>query len=72
MASKIEEVLKIELVESYVKRLVGPMIAMEIQYISRLVGHICIPSMVESTTPKDTILQNIMYLGLPNQCRKCS
>lgn len=66
MASKIGEVLMIELVKSYVKKLAGPMITMEIQYISRLVGHICIPSMVESTPPKDTILQKIMYSSLPN------
>jgi hypothetical protein len=43
----------------------------EIQDINRLVGHICIPLMAESATPKDTILQKIMYSGLPNQCRKC-
>ncbi len=69
MASKIGEVLEIEPVESYVKRHVGPMITVEIQNISRLTGHIRIPSMVESAIPKDTILQKIMYLGLPNQCK---
>jgi hypothetical protein len=71
MASKIGEVLKIELVESYVKILARPMITMEIQYINRLAGHICIPLMAESAISKDTILQKIMYSGLPNQCRKC-
>jgi hypothetical protein len=71
MASKIGEVLEIEPIESYVKRHVRPMIMVEIQDISRLVGHIHIPSIAESATPRDTILQKIMYLGLPNQCRKC-
>jgi len=47
------------------------MITVEIQCISRLEGHICIPSMVECTTPKDTTLQKILYSSLPNQCRKC-
>jgi hypothetical protein len=59
MASKIGEVLEIELVESYVKRPTSPMIMVEIQDISKLVGHIRIPSMAESATPKGTILQNI-------------
>jgi len=57
--------------ELYVKRLARPMITMEIQDISRLAGHICIPSMVKSAIPKDTILQKIMYSSLRNQCRKC-
>jgi hypothetical protein len=56
MASKIREVLEIEPMESYMKRLVGPMITVEIQDISRLGGHICIPSMAESAIPKDIIL----------------
>jgi hypothetical protein len=71
MASKIGEVLEIELVESYVKRHAGPMIMVEIQDINRLVGHICIPSMAKSAIPKDTILREIMYSSMPNQCRKC-
>jgi hypothetical protein len=50
MASKIGEVLEIELVESYVKRPIKPMITVEIQDINRLAGHIPIPLMVESTT----------------------
>jgi hypothetical protein len=56
MTSKIGEVLEIELVELYVKRLVGPMITAEIRDINRLVGHIRIPLMAENATPKDTIL----------------
>jgi hypothetical protein len=71
MASKIGEVLQIEPVDLYMKKLAGPMITMEIQDISRLVGLIRIPSMAERTTPKDTTLQKILYSGLPNQCRKC-
>jgi len=71
MASKIGEVMEIELVELYMKRHAGLMITVEIQDISRLVGHICIPSMVKSATLKDTNLQKNMYLRLPNQCKKC-
>jgi hypothetical protein len=70
MASKIGEVLEIESVDLYMKIPVGPMITVEIQNISKLVGFIHIPSMAERTTPKDTTLQNILYSGLPNQCRK--
>jgi len=71
MASKIGKVMEIKPVESYVKRPAGLMLMVEIQNISRLVGHICIFSIVESATPKDTILQKFMYYGLPNQCMKC-
>ncbi len=52
MASKIGEVLEIELVESYVKRPARLMITMEIQDISKLAGHIRIPSIGENVTPK--------------------
>jgi hypothetical protein len=45
MVSKIGVVLEIEPTESYVKRLVGPMITVEIQDISKLASHIRIPSM---------------------------
>jgi hypothetical protein len=51
-------------VESYVKRPVRSIIIVEIKDISRLVGHIRILSMVESATPKDIILQKILYSGL--------
>jgi len=56
MTSKIGEVMEIELVELYVKRLTWPMITVEIQDINRLVGHIRIPLMVKNPIPKDTIL----------------
>jgi hypothetical protein len=56
MTSKIGEVMEIELVESYVKRLAGLMIIVEIRDISKLVGHIRIPLMAENTTLKETIL----------------
>jgi hypothetical protein len=71
MASKIRDVLEIEPVESYVKRPTRLMIMVEIKGINRLVGHICILSMAECATPKDTILQKILYSSLPNQCKKC-
>jgi hypothetical protein len=50
----------------YMKRPASPMITVEIQDISRLAKFICIPSMVERATPKDTTLQKILYFGLPN------
>ncbi len=56
MARKIGDVLEIEPMKSYVKRPTWPMIMVEIQEISKLAGHIHIPSMAENTTPKDTIL----------------
>lgn len=71
MASKIDDVLEIKPADLYVKRHAGPMITMEIQDITRFVGHIRIPSMAERATPKDTILQKILYSSIPNQCRKC-
>jgi hypothetical protein len=66
MASKIGEVLKVKPVELYVKRLARPMITVEIKDINKFVSHICIPSMAESATPKDTIWKKIMYLSMPN------
>ncbi len=71
MASKIGEVLEIEPEDSYIKRLAGPMIVVEIRDIGKLPGYICIPSMAEGATMKVTTLQRILYSGLPNQCRKC-
>jgi hypothetical protein len=56
MASKIREVLEVEPVESYVKKPTGPMRMVKIQDISKLTGHICIPSLVENATPNNTIL----------------
>jgi len=57
MASKIGDVLKIELIELYVRRPAGPMITPKIHDINKLARYICIPSMAESATPKDTTLQ---------------
>ncbi len=71
MANKIGEVLEIEPKDSYIKRLVGPMIMVETRDIGKLVRYIRIPSMVEGAIVKDTTLQRILYLGLPNQCWKC-
>jgi hypothetical protein len=68
MASKIGEVLEVELEDSYIKRPAGPMIMVETHDISKLVRYIRIPSMAEGATAKDTTLQRILYLGLPNQC----
>jgi hypothetical protein len=71
MASKIKEVLEIELEDSYIKRPTGPMITVETRDIGKLVGYIRIPSIAERATAKDTTLQRILYSSLPNQCRKC-
>jgi hypothetical protein len=59
MASKIGKDLKIELEDSYIKKPVDPMITMETHDIR-------IPSTAEGATAKDTTLQRILYLGLPN------
>jgi hypothetical protein len=71
MASKLGEVLDIEVADSYIKRLTGPMVMVEVQEISKLAGFIRIPSMAEGAATTNTIRQKILYLGLPNQCRKC-
>jgi len=71
MASSIGDVLDIESPDSYIKRLAGPMVAIEVKDISKLPGIIRIPSMVEGAGPGDTTAQKILYSGLPNQCRKC-
>ncbi len=60
MARKIKEVLEIELKASYIKRPIGPMITVETRDIGKLVGYICIPSMAEGATVKDTTLQRIL------------
>jgi hypothetical protein len=71
MANKIGEVLKIEPTESYIKRLVGPLITIELKDISKLLGYIQIPSMAKGAETDDMITQKILYSDLPNQCRKC-
>jgi hypothetical protein len=71
MASKFEEVLEIEVAGSYIKRLAGPMITLELRDFSKLVGYIRIPSMAEGAATNDTVVQRILYSDLSNQCRKC-
>jgi len=71
MASKLREVLEIEATDSYIKRLAGPMITIELRDISKLLGYIRIPSMAKEAETNDMVAQKIMYSGLPNQCRKC-
>jgi hypothetical protein len=71
MASKIGEILEIELEDSYIKRPAGPTIMVETRDIGKFAGYIRIPSMAEGVTAKDTTLQRILYSGLPNQCQKC-
>ncbi len=72
MASKLGEVLDIEVTNSYIKRLAGPMVTVEVQDITRLTGFIRISSMAEGAPTTNTIRQKILYSGLPNQCRKCN
>jgi len=71
MASKLGEVLEIEAANSYIKRLARPMIMIELRDIYKLPGYIRILSMAEGTMDIATIAQKVLYLGLPNQCRKC-
>ncbi|CAM6003148.1 unnamed protein product [Sphagnum balticum] len=71
MASKLGEVLEIEAADSYIKRPAGPMITIELRDISKLPGYLRIPSMAEGSEDTATIAQKILYLGLPNQCRRC-
>jgi hypothetical protein len=71
MASRHGEVLDIEAVDFYIKRLAGPMVMVEVHDISRLARFIKIPSMSEGAGTVNTIRQKILYFGLPNQCRKC-
>jgi len=71
MASKLGEVLEIEATDSYIKRLAGPMITIELRDISKLPGYIRISSMAEGAQTNDMVAQRILYSGLPNQCRKC-
>jgi len=71
MASKLGEVLDIEATDSYIKRLAGPMVTIEVKNIVKFAGYIRIPSMAEGTAFIDTISQKILYSCLPNQCRKC-
>jgi hypothetical protein len=71
MASKLGEVLDIEAADSYMKRRADPMVTIEVRDIAKLARYIRIPSMAEGASATDMIRQRILYLGLPNQCRKC-
>ncbi len=55
MTNKLEEVLEIEAADSYIKRLAGPMITIELKDISKLPGYIRIPSMAEGAKTNDTV-----------------
>jgi len=71
MASNIGEVLDIESPNSYIKRLAGPMVIVEVRDINKLAGISRIPSMSEGVDIGETIAQRILYSRLSNQCRKC-
>jgi hypothetical protein len=66
MASKLGEVLDIEVVDSYIKRPVGPMVTIEVQDITKLAGFIRISSMAEGAATTNSVKQKILYFGLPN------
>jgi hypothetical protein len=71
MENNLRKVFKIEPVDSYTKRSIGPMVAIEISDISRLPKYVKI-SLVDSNNPNKTfIFHKITYLGLPNQWHKC-
>jgi hypothetical protein len=55
MASKLGEVLDIEVADSYMKRLAGSMVMIEVRDIAKLAGYIRIPSMAEGASTTDTI-----------------
>jgi hypothetical protein len=55
MASKLGEVLDIEVVDSYMKRLASSMVMIEVRDIAKLAGYIRIPSMAEGASATDTI-----------------
>jgi len=71
MASKLREVLDIEVADFYMKRPTSPMVIIEVRDIIKLAWYIRIPSMAEGALTTDTIRQRIFYSGLLNQCRKC-
>jgi hypothetical protein len=54
MASSIGEVLDTESSDSYIKRLAGPMVTIEVKDIGKLAGIIRIPSMAEAAGPGHT------------------
>jgi hypothetical protein len=71
MANSLGKVFKIEPVDSYIKRSLGPMVTIEISVFSRLLKYVKIP-LVDLNNPNKTfIFHKITYLGLPNQCCKC-
>jgi len=71
MENIFKKILKIEPMDSYIKRSIGPMVAIEILDISRLPKYIKIP-LVDSNNPNMIfVFHKITYLGLPNQYHKC-
>jgi hypothetical protein len=70
MANNIGEVLEIETSDSYIKRLAGPTITVEVKDINKLTIIIKILSMAEGASTKDTTTQTILYSDLLNQCRR--
>jgi len=66
MASKLGEVLDIEVANSYMKRPIGPMVTIKVRDIAKLAGYIRILSMAEGASASDTIRQRILYSGFSN------
>jgi hypothetical protein len=65
------KVFKIEPMDSYIKKLVGPMVTIEILDISKLLKCIKIPLVDSHNLIKTFVLHKITYLGLSNQCDTC-
>jgi hypothetical protein len=71
MASNLGKVFKIEPMDSYTKRSIGPMVTIEISNISKFLKYVKIPLVDSNNLVKTFFFHKIAYLGLPNQCDKC-
>jgi len=70
LASKIDIVLEVESLESYIKHLTSPMIMFEVSNVTKLPQSILLQSLDLRDSIDATIVQCISCFGLSNQCWK--
>ncbi len=68
LASKIDIVLEVESLESYIKHLTSPMIMFEVSNVTKIPRSILLQSLDLRDSIDATIVQCISCFGLSNQC----
>jgi len=71
LVGMIRDILEVEKPNSYIKQPAKPMVTIEMSDITQLLGSIHLPSFDIKDLINTTYYQQIIYLGLFDQCQKC-